>query len=68
MASELRYRFRSEKEFSSLQFDGQFLSVSDAKALLAERAGLQRSRAAELVLTNAHSNMGPLCLLSPPAL
>jgi len=51
-----------------LQFDGQFLSVSDAKALLAERAGLQRSRAAELVLTNAHSNMGPLCLLSPPAL
>lgn len=58
MASELWYRYKSEKTFSKLAFDGQFISVADAKQLLAEQGGLAREKAAELLLTNAHSNLG----------
>ena len=41
MAGVLRYKFKSEISYSSLLFDGMFISVGDLKQQVADKRGMQ---------------------------
>ena len=76
MASIVHYKFKSQKDFDTITFDGMFISVGDLKRQIVDKKGLARDQACELLLTNAQSNEGEcagndervvlgLCLLAP---
>jgi E3 ubiquitin-protein ligase RBBP6 len=56
--SLVHYKFKSQKDFDSLTFDGMFISVGELKRQIVEKKGLARDQACELLLTNAQSNEG----------
>jgi len=54
MASgSIHYKFKSAKTFDTLTFDGSFVAVGELKKLIAEKKGLGKDRACELVVENA---------------
>ena len=55
MASTVHYKFKSQKDYDSIEFDGMFISVGDLKRQIDKR-GLGRDQAMELQLTNAQTN------------
>ena len=58
MASLVHYKFKSQKDFDTVTFDGMFISVGDLKRQIVDKKGLGRDQACELLLTNAQSNEG----------
>lgn len=58
MASLVHYKFKSQKDFDTVTFDGMFISVGDLKRQIVDKKGLARDQACELLLTNAQSNEG----------
>ena len=51
MASTVHYKFKSQKDYDSVGFDGMFISVGDLKKSIVEKKGLARDQACELLLT-----------------
>eukprot|EP00871_Galdieria_phlegrea_P000241 jgi/Galph1/1217/GphlegSOOS_G6086.1 len=49
---------KSEKDFSTLSFDGDFLKVSDLKLMVVEKRKLNYGEGFDLVITDAQSNEG----------
>jgi hypothetical protein len=58
MASVIHYKFKSQKDFDSVTFDGIFISVTDLKRAISEKKELARDQACELLLTNAQNGQG----------
>ena len=56
MTSTVHYKFKSQKDYDSLGFDGMFISVGDLKRQIAEKKGLAGDRNMELQLTNAQND------------
>ena len=56
MASTVHYKFKSQKDYDSIEFDGMFISVGDLKRQIVDKRGLGRDQALELQLTNAQTN------------
>ena len=56
MASTVHYKFKSQKDYDSIEFDGMFISVGDLKRQITDKRGLGRDQAMELQLTNAQTN------------
>ena len=56
MASTVHYKFKSQKDYDSVGFDGMFISVGDLKKSIVEKKGLARDQACELLLTNAQND------------
>ena len=56
MASTVHYKFKSQKDYDSIEFDGMFISVGDLKRQIVDKRGLGRDQAMELQLTNAQTN------------
>ena len=56
MASTVHYKFKSQKDYDSVVFDGMFLSVGDLKRSIVDKKGLARDQACELLLTNAQND------------
>ena len=56
MASTVHYKFKSQKDYDSIGFDGMFISVGDLKRQITERRGLGSDRSMDLVLTNAQND------------
>ena len=60
MASTVHYKFKSQKDFDVVTFDGMFISVGDLKRQIVDKKGLERDRACELLLTNAQTTQGEI--------
>jgi E3 ubiquitin-protein ligase RBBP6 len=60
MASAIHFKMKSEKDFSTLSFDGDFLKVSDLKLLVVEKRKLNYGDGFDLVITDAQTNEGML--------
>ena len=56
MTSTVHYKFKRQKDYDSLGFDGMFISVGDLKRQIAEKKGLAGDRNMELQLTNAQND------------
>jgi len=56
MASAIHFKMKSEKDFSTLSFDGDFLKVSDLKLLVVEKRKLNYGDGFDLVITDAQTN------------
>ncbi|GJQ12207.1 hypothetical protein GpartN1_g3998.t1 [Galdieria partita] len=56
MASAIHFKMKSEKDFSTLSFDGDFLKVSDLKLLVVEKRKLNFGDGFDLVITDAQTN------------
>jgi hypothetical protein len=66
MASTVHYKFKSQKDYDSVNFDGMFISVGDLKSAIVDKKGLGRDQACELLLTNAQTDEGaPLSFATP---
>ena len=52
----VHYKFKSQKDYDSVVFDGMFLSVGDLKRSIVDKKGLARDQACELLLTNAQND------------
>lgn len=62
MASQIRFKFRSAKDFDVLYFDGVSLPLQDLKRRIIEKKGLATS-GVDLIITNPE-NLG--ACLPPP--
>lgn len=51
MASQIRFKFRSAKDFDVLYFDGVSLTLADLKRRIIEKKGLGAS-GVDLIITN----------------
>lgn len=58
MTSAIHFKMKSEKDFSTLSFDGDFLKVSDLKLLVVEKRKLNYGDGFDLVITDAQTNEG----------
>jgi len=56
MSGTVHYKFKSALNFSSIAFDGGFISVSDLKKTIAEKSGLASSNDTDLEVSNAQTN------------
>ena len=56
MSGTVHYKFKSALNFSSIAFDGGFISVSDLKKTIAEKSGLASSTDTDLEVSNAQTN------------
>ena len=56
MASTVHYKFKSQKDYDAVVFDGMFISVGDLKSRIVDKKGLGRDQACELLLTNAQND------------
>ena len=52
-AGTVKYKFKSQKSYDVVSFDGAYITVHDLKRLIAEKKGLDKEGQAELLLTNA---------------
>jgi len=50
---QVHYKFKSQKNYDTVTFDGVYISVANLKQLIAEKKGLDKEGTAELLLTNA---------------
>ena len=48
----IHYKFKSQKSYDTVTFDGVYISVANLKQLIAEKKGLDKEGTAELLLTN----------------
>jgi len=48
----IHYKFKSQKSYDTVTFDGVYISVENLKQLIAEKKGLDKEGTAELLLTN----------------
>ena len=48
----IHYKFKSQKSYDTVTFDGVYISVTNLKQLIAEKKGLDKEGTAELLLTN----------------
>ena len=53
MASTVHYKFKSQKDYDSIEFDGMFISVGDLKRQIVDKRGLGRDQAMTLALQDA---------------
>ena len=53
---QVHYKFKSQKNYDTVTFDGVYISVANLKQLIAEKKGLDKEGTAELLLTNASDN------------
>ena len=52
-AGTVKYKFKSQKSYDVVSFDGAYITVQHLKRLIAEKKGLDKEGQAELLLTNA---------------
>lgn len=56
MSGSVHYKFKSALNFTSIAFDGGFISLSDLKKTIAEKSGLATSLDTDLEVSNAQTN------------
>ncbi|ELR24543.1 DWNN domain containing protein [Acanthamoeba castellanii str. Neff] len=63
----VHYKFKSAKDFSTINFDGSYISVGDLKRAIVEQKKLGKSiENFDLQITNAQTN-GVFVAILPPA-
>lgn len=54
------YKFKSAKDYDSVQFEGHFISVANLKEKIFEQTKLTRAPNVDLLISNAQTNEGLL--------